>query len=102
MELTTRPPQDLIVEFRQGDEIPITFSSQGDLLETVLTGVSYIKVKRTFWLQIQNDHVQISMDGSHFHELKKIITGSFMVGASGPTPNAPVNAINLALKAFLK
>ncbi len=101
-ELTASDSQDIIVEFRQGDEIPVSFTSEGDLIETVQTGVSYIKVKKSFWLQLQNDNVKISLNGVSFKNLNDVIRGSFSAGASANTPGIPVNSIHLMLKAFLK
>lgn len=101
-QLTASGPQDLIVEFRQGDEVPLTFSSEGSLLESIQTGVSYVKVKRSFWIQLQKNEAKISLDGITFKPLREIITGSFTAEAGTNSPGVPVNAINLILKASLK
>lgn len=97
-----RAKQDIVVEFRFGDEIPVSFASEGDLLETTVTGVSYVKVKRDFWLSISKTGVEMSLDGSQFEPISDVVTGSFTAGAGSQSPGHPVNAINLMLKANLK
>ena len=96
--------QQVTVEFRQGDEIPVSFSAQGDFLETSQAGVSFVKVKKNFWLRMVQNELQASIDGLAFNPLKDIATGSFEVGAgNGQTqPGVPVNAINMILSATLK
>lgn len=101
-EVTEVGMQNVIVEFRQGDEIPVTLNSEGDLLETVQSGVSYVKVKQSFWLQLHQDKVEISLDGASFKQLNEVVSGSFSAGAGANAPGVPVNAISLLLKAFLK
>ncbi len=39
-KLTAGINSELVVEFRQGDELPVTFSSEGDFLKTSQTGTS--------------------------------------------------------------
>jgi hypothetical protein len=94
--------QEVIVEFRQGDEIPVSFSSEGDLLESTVTGVGYVKVKRSFWMRICQSGIEMSLDGSQFKPLSDVVSGSFTAGAGAQTPGVPVNAINMMLKATLK
>ena len=101
-QLMSQGSEELTVEFRQGDEIPVSFGSTGDLLETTTTGVSYVKVKRQFWLQLGERGVQMSLDGNSFRPLQDVVTGSFSAGAGSAQPGIPVNAINLMLKANLK
>jgi len=94
--------QDVIVEFRSGDEIPVSFASEGDLLETTTTGVSYVKVKRDFWLKISSAGIQMSLDGSEFKPISDVLKGSFQAGAGAQSPGQPANSINLLLQAYLK
>jgi hypothetical protein len=91
-----------IVEFRDGDQIPVSFASEGDLLETTVTGVSYVKVKRNFWLSIGSAGVELSLDGTKFRPINELVSGSFTAGAGAQSPGVPVNAISLVLAAYLK
>src|SRR5438445_7269584 len=54
---------DLIVEFREGDQLPATVGFQGDFLETAQQGTSYVNVKRSFWVKLQSGSFQMSLDG---------------------------------------
>jgi hypothetical protein len=101
-QLMASGPQEVVVEFRQGDEIPISFASEGDLLETSQTGISYVKVKRSFWVRIHQNDIEMSLDGSTFKPFKEVISGSFTAGAGANQPGIPVNSINLVLKTLLK
>ncbi len=101
-EIFKKNSQGTTVEFRQGDEIPISFSAEGDLLETSKPGVSYLRVKKNFWIKMFNNDVVLSLDGSNFKPLSQIVTGSFSAGASAGQSGIPVNAIELTLKALLK
>ena len=93
---------EVIVEFHQGDEIPVSFSAQGDLLETTKPGLSYVQVKKNFWLKLLNNDVVLSLDGSNFKPLNQVISGSFTADAGSGQSGLPVNAIELSLKALLK
>ncbi len=101
-QLNSAPPKDVVVEFRMGDEIPVSFSSEGDLLETVQTGVSYVKVKQNFWIRLDKNDVQMSLDGTNFKDVKDVISGSFEAGAGSQNIGLPVNTIQMILKAKLK
>lgn len=92
--------EELVVEFRQGDELPVSFSAEGDLLETSRVGVSYVRVKRNFWLRLENNNVRMSLDGTSFKPIPELLTGSFHAGAGDHDGIA--NAVNLTLKAMLR
>ncbi len=100
--LTAGSAEELIVEFRQGDELPVSFSAEGDLLETSRVGVSYVQVKRSFWLKLENNDVQMSLDGTAFKPIKDMVTGSLTAGAGSGDNGGIANAINLGVKANLK
>ena len=101
-EILKKGSEDVTVEFRQGDEIPVSFSAQGDLLETKKPGISYVQVKQTFWLKLQNNDVVISLDGSNFKPLNQVISGSISASAGSAQSSLPVNAVELSLKVLLK
>lgn len=93
---------DVVVEFRQGDELPITFEAQGDLIETRQTSVSYVGIKRNFWLRLSQKDVEISSDGTTFKKLNDVLTGTLEVGAGSAQNGGVADAITIMFKAFLK
>ena len=93
---------EVIVEFRQGDEIPVSLSAEGDLLETNQTGVTYLHVKKSFWISGKNNELKMSLNGQDFRPFSDVVTGSLSADAGASAPGVPVNAINLMLKMFLK
>lgn len=93
---------DVIVEFRQGDELPVTFEAQGDLIETRQTSVSYVGIKKNFWLRLSQNDVKISLDGTTFKRLNEVLTGSLEAGAGSAQNGGVADAITIMFKAFLK
>jgi len=93
---------DIIVEFRQGDELPITFEAQGDLMETRQTSVSYLGIKKNFWLRLSQDNVEISLDGTNFKKIGDVLSGSLEAGAGSAQNGGVAEAIHIIFKAFLK
>lgn len=94
--------EDLIIEFRQGDEIPVTLQTEGDLLETKSANPSYVGVKRSFWVRMEQNQILMSLDGVQFKPFHQMLSGSFTVGASSDQSGGPANAINMLFKGFLK
>jgi hypothetical protein len=95
--------QDLIIDFRQGDRLPLTFQSEGDLLETNQTVPSYVAVKRPFWIRITKNQVMISLDGLNYKKLNDVLNGSITANASDDSnASGTANAISVILKAYLK
>jgi hypothetical protein len=95
--------QDLIIGFQQGDRLPITFQSEGDLLETNQAAPSYVVVKRPFWVRIVKNGVTISLDGLNYKKISDVLGGSFTVTASDQgAVSGTANAISVLLKAYLK
>ena len=96
------PGQSLVVEFREGDRLPLEFTMQGPLLETEKgTPPIMLRATRRFFLRIDEDGLRSSLDGKDF-SLKPAAPGSFSVGFSatpagakanitikGPTPKTP-------------
>ncbi|MBL7544128.1 MAG: hypothetical protein JNL11_09940 [Bdellovibrionaceae bacterium] len=93
---------DVVVEFRQGDEVPITFEAQGDLVETKQASVNYVGIKRNFWLRLSQNDIEISMDGTTFKKLNEVLTGSLEAGAGSAQNGGVADAITIMFKAFLK
>jgi hypothetical protein len=101
-ELMAGEGEGLVVEFRQGDQLPVNFSAKGDLLETVQPGLAYVNVKRGFWLKLERDELLMSLDGQAFRPLKESVAGGLSAGAGSEENGGIVNAITVALKAYLK
>ena len=93
---------DVVVEFRQGDDLPVSFEAQGDLIETRQSSVSYVGVKKNFWLRLSQNNVEISLDGTAFKKLNDVLTGSLEAGAGSAQNGGVADAINIVFKAFLK
>jgi hypothetical protein len=101
-DLTKGKLGDVVVEFRQGDELPVTFEAQGDLIETRQTSMSYVGIKRNFWLRLSQNDVEISLDGTTFKKLNEVLTGSLEAGAGSAQNGGVADAITIMFKAFLK
>lgn len=93
---------DVSIEFRQGDQLPVTFEAQGDLIETRQTSVSYIGIKKNFWLRVRRNEVEISWDGATFKKLNEVLKGSLEVGAGSTENGGVANAITIMFKSFMK
>ena len=97
------PMDTTFIEFRQGDELPVAMSSEGDFLETRQPIAGDVTVKRNFWMLMYKGHVEASLDGVSFKPVDKLISGSLTAGATAdPAHGAAANAINIVLKAELK
>lgn len=94
--------RDVVIEFRQGDELPMTFEAQGDLVETRHASVSYVGIKKNFWLRVSRNEVEISWDGTVFKKLNEVLKGSFDVGAGSTENGGVANGIAMMFKAFIK
>ncbi len=65
------------IRFHRGDEIPLSFTTGGDLIETKEAGESSVIVKRDFWIRMLNDTVLFSLDGKTFKPFMDSVTGQF-------------------------
>ena len=93
---------EVIVEFRKGDELPVTFAAEGDFVETTKPATSYVGVKRDFWLKLKNDKVQMSFDGTTYKEISEVVTGNLSANANSGENGGIANTIQVVLKAHLK
>ena len=93
--------EGLIVEFRSGDELLVSFTAEGDLIETSRNGVSTVSVKRNFWVKLEKNTVKISLDGTTYQPITEVLTGSLTAGAGSQENGGIANAINLVLRATL-
>lgn len=85
-----------------GDELPITFEAQGDLIETRQASISYVTVKMNFWIQLSQNNIQISLDGITFKNLNDTLTGSLEAGTGTDQNDGHAKSLNIMFKAFLK
>lgn len=101
-EISKGTLNDVTIEFRQGDQLPVSFSAEGDLFETTQNSVGYVGIKKNFWIKLQNNNILMSLDNSTFNNIKDVISGSFEAGTGADQNGGSANALNLALKAYLK
>ena len=101
-DLTHGKLGDVVVEFRQGDDLPVTFEAQGDLMETRQTSVNYVGIKKNFWLRLSQNNIEISLDGTTFKKMSDVLTGSLEAGAGSAQTVGVADAINIVFKALLK
>ncbi|MCO5144198.1 MAG: hypothetical protein M9962_14005 [Oligoflexia bacterium] len=94
--------EEITVEFRQGDELPVSFYASGDLLETSREGSSYIRIKRDFWIRLKNEKVTMSLDNREYKPLSEMLMGSFQAGAGSEDNGGIAHIIRLNLDARLK
>lgn len=94
--------QELTVEFRQGDKLPVSLQLEGDLLETSEANPSYVTVQRSFWVQMKQNALELSLDGTHFKPFKQLTNNTLTVGTGAEQQGGIANAINIGLKALIK
>jgi hypothetical protein len=92
MPAPVAPNQPVIVEFAEGDVIPIDLSFSGDLLELTPAspGLAF-RAKRRFFVRIAPGRLEVSTDGVHFGERPKV-PGSFRLGLAIKSSGARVEA----------
>ncbi len=101
-ELEKGTSGDVVVEFRQGDRLPVSIKTEGDLLETVDSTATLVSVKRSFWLKLEQNQLTMSLDGQMFKPISQSLTGSLTVRGSGENIETPINAIHVLFKAYIK
>jgi hypothetical protein len=89
----------ITIEFRRGDQLPVTVTAAGDLIETTQQATSYVGVKRDFWIKAEDDKIMISFDGQSFRPFNEALTGHFQAGAGG---GGIASAIQIGFAAYLK
>ncbi|GEM_PF-1598465 len=92
----------VVVEFRKGDELPMTFETKGDLLEIKQSSVSCIGVKRSFWLRLMPTDIEISFDGVEYKKINEALLGSFEVQPGSAQNGGIADAISVIFSAFIK
>jgi hypothetical protein len=92
----------VVIEFRQGDELPLRLVAQGDLLESKEIVISTVVVKRSFWIRPTRTALEISLDGQHFTKPQDALSGSLEVGSGADENGGAATGIGIFFKAFLK
>lgn len=93
---------NMVVEFRQGDELPLSFEAHGDLIETRQPLVSSVGIKKDFWLRLIQQDVEISLDGTTFKKIGEVASGSLEAGFGSAQNGGVVDSINIIFNAILK
>jgi len=90
------------IEFRQGDELPLTFSAEGDFFETRQIYETPVTIKKSFWMMVDKNAILFSVDGSNYKPLPQVARGNFLFGAGSNPGDARANSLNMQLKAYMK
>jgi hypothetical protein len=86
-----QPDQPLIVEFDEGDVVPLTLLIEGELFETKPPPPPItIVAKRHFFVKIDKSGVKSSVDGEHWNASRK--KGSFAFGLGFTKEGTQANA----------
>ena len=94
---------NMIVEFQEGDELPVTLKAEGDLIYTTYSSVSYVGIKRNFWLKLMDNKLELSLDGVVYKDIREVVSGKVLAGAGTADGQGGVaDAINVVFEAFLK
>lgn len=102
-QLPQNSPQSIvIIEFRQGDKLPVSLTSTGDLLQTPEPAMGQVEVKRNFWLKVQDNQIQISLDGVTYKDFRDALHGRIEAGFDVGSSGGIARAINMAFRADLK
>jgi hypothetical protein len=97
--------QNLVVEFKQGDRLPVNLKAVGDLFESVDSNPTFVEVKRDFYVKVSGPNVHMSFDGLNFKPINELLRGNVSVGANadqGNAENFPASVINVVFSAFVK
>jgi hypothetical protein len=75
-----RPGSPFVIEFDEGETIPLSFTVRGQMIETAPDSPRLTLVaRRHFFLRVQGRELASSLDGVHF-DADKRAPGSFFVG----------------------
>ena len=88
-----------VVEFRQGDQVPLNFKADGDLFDSKNDFDNILNIKRTFFIKVSQNNISLSMDGNVYKPIKEAIKGNLSVGSeASPIPGI----IQVLLEVYLK
>jgi hypothetical protein len=94
-----------IIEFIEGDQLPINIKAEGDLFESMNNNPTFVEVKKHFFVKIMNSTITMSFDGTIFKPIQELLGGTLSVDASSSNNDNldfPASVINLVFNAFIK
>lgn len=97
--------ENAVIEFLEGDRLPINIKAEGDLFESVDSNPTFVEVKKHFFVKIMKNNITMSFDGVTFKSIKELLGGSLTVNTSasnGDTESFPASVINVVFSAFIK
>lgn len=81
--LEDKKMDEIILEFRKDEKIPIEFSILGDLLQTEKQEPkTVLQVQRNFWVKFDNDQIALSLNGEQFQPIPDLLSGVIHLGAN--------------------
>lgn len=99
-DLSAKDGDEVVIEFREGDEIPVHFAMSGDFAEMNGDAANLLHIKKNFYLKIVHDQVAVSLDGAQYKPLPEVMTGTLQAGAN--ESGGIANALNIMLTASQK
>lgn len=94
--------ETLTIEFRKSDVIPLNIKAGGELLETTDPRISYVTVKKTFFIRMSKGHILMSLDGQNYLPFNELVTGTLKAGVSSDSNGGIPHSIDIVLNAFLE
>src|SRR3989344_2366689 len=94
--------QEVIIEFRKGDLVPVKVCAEGDLLGIDDPTTIYVTVKETFFIKFTQTALLMSRDNQDYKPFNELITGSFTAGAASDKNGGPVHSIDMLFRAFFR
>lgn len=104
-EIQKGEARDLIVEFREGDRLPVNLKAEGDLFVSIDNNSTVVEVKKDFYVKIIGSNMYMSFDGIDFKPINELLRGNVSIGAKSDQSSSesfPANVINVVFSAFLK
>lgn len=96
---------NLVVEFKEGDRLPVNLKAEGDLFESVDSNPTFVEVKKDFYVKVDSSNLFMSLDGVNYKPFNQMVRGSVSVGTNADGSNGagfPAGAINFIFSAFLR
>jgi hypothetical protein len=90
---------DDVIEFREGDQIPVALKVDGDILQSASSEPTMVEVKKGFFLKFESDELRMSWDGTEYLPYRDLIRGQLEAKASG---DSAVSNIEINFSAFVK
>jgi hypothetical protein len=88
-----------VIEFREGDQIPVVLKAECDILESTSPAPTMVEVKKGFYLKFEDEQLLMSWDGGDFKPYRDLIAGKLEVKAN---ESSPVSGVDIIFGAFIK